>query len=55
MDIHLLLGLVVIALSLGFTTFLTLYSRKSIDMIADKEFTNVRQILKELRDGRQSG
>ena len=52
MDLNLIVGLTVIVVSLGFTTFLTFYSRKNIDMLADKEFTSVRQILKELRDGR---
>jgi hypothetical protein len=52
MDFNLVLGLVVIAVSLSFTTYLTFRSRKSIDTIADKDFTNVRQIMKELRDGR---
>ena len=52
MDFDLILGLAVIIISVGFTCFLTLYSRKNIDMIADKDLTNVRQIMQELRDGR---
>lgn len=55
MDLDLVLGVAVIVLSLGFTTYLTLASRKNIDKIADKNLTNVRQIMKELRDGRKSG
>jgi len=52
MDVDLVLGLIVIGVSLCFLTYLILYSRKSIDKIANKNFTNVRQIMKELRDGR---
>ena len=52
MDFNLVFGLVVIVISVAFTTYLTIISRKSIDTIADKNLTNVRQIMKELRDGR---
>lgn len=52
METDTILGVAVIVLSLSFTTYLILYSRKSIDKISDKNLTNVRQIMKELRDGR---
>ncbi|MBN1482793.1 hypothetical protein JXA70_21145 [candidate division KSB1 bacterium] len=52
MDINLIIGVAIIVVSLGFTTYLTFYSRKSIDKITDKNLTNVRQIMKELRNGR---
>ena len=55
MDVDLILGVVVIFLSFGFTTFLMLYSRRNIDIIADKELTTARQILKALKRGHLRG
>jgi hypothetical protein len=55
MDVNLVLGIVVIILSVGLSAFLTFYSRKNINLIADKKLTSVRQIMQELRNGRSSG
>lgn len=52
MDVNLILGVVVIVVAFGFTAFLTIYSSRSIDLIAEKKLNSLREIQKELRHGR---
>ncbi|MBN1560874.1 hypothetical protein JW998_11525 [candidate division KSB1 bacterium] len=54
MDVNLVFGVAIIVFSVGLNTFLTFYSRKSINLIADKKLTNIRQIMRELRNDRSS-
>lgn len=51
MDLDLILGCVVAAAALGFLTVLVLWSRRSIDRIAEKGYKSFREIMKGLRDG----
>ena len=47
-----LFGIIIILGGLGFITYLVLWSRKTIEHIAGKKLTSVREIVKELNNGR---
>ena len=51
MDIDTTIGLIVIAVSLIVIILLTLWSRRTIDRIADNGFGSARQIEKDRRRG----
>jgi len=52
MEVNLIIGGIVIALSLGVLAVLVLWSRRRIERIARMESRSARQISRELRDGR---
>ena len=52
MDKDILLGSIIIGLSLSFITYLTFWSRRMINRIADKNLRNVRKILKDIHGAR---
>jgi hypothetical protein len=52
MDFDLIIGLIVIIIAFGFTTFLTIISARNIKIISNKKLHNLRAIQKELRHGR---
>ena len=52
MDLNLIIGLAIIVLAYGFTFYLIVYSRRSIEKIDKKNLNNVKEILRELHHGR---
>ena len=50
MELNAVIGAVVIAGGIGFMTFLVLWSRKTIQKIADKHLHSAREIMEELRN-----
>lgn len=46
-----ILGLITIIVAYGFTVYLIIWSRWTIDIIARKRFSSLREIMKELRHG----
>ena len=50
MDVDVLIGCVVTTCALGVLTLLVLWSRRTIDRIADRGFGSVRQIRRKLDD-----
>ena len=49
MDRDTILGCVVIVAALGFITYLVLWSRRTIDRIAESGLRTAREIVRELR------
>ena len=45
-----ILGCILLACALGFITYLTFWSRKTIEFIARKKSRSTREILKKLND-----
>ena len=52
MDVDIIMGLLIISLALIFITYIVFWSRRTIDLIADKKLRSVREIIKELHNGR---
>ena len=52
MDRDIILGGIIIFLGLGFITYLTIWSRRTIERIANKKLNSIREIIKELHNGR---
>ena len=52
MDVNGIVGWIIIAIALIFITYLVIWSRKTIERIADKKFRSIREIVKDLQNGR---
>ena len=50
MEIDAVLGIIITALALGFITYLTFWSKVTIERIDKKNLGSVREILKDLND-----
>jgi hypothetical protein len=51
MEKNAILGTIIIASALGFITYLTFWSRRTIERIARKNLSSARQIMKDIQDG----
>ena len=51
MDLDTILGIILITGAVGLITYLTFWTRSTIDRIAKKNLGSVREILKDLHDG----
>ncbi len=52
MDLDIILGIVITLVAYGFILYLTLWSRKTIDTIAEKKLGTLREIVEDLRHGK---
>ncbi|MBT4484600.1 MAG: hypothetical protein HOC71_13095 [Candidatus Latescibacteria bacterium] len=52
MEIDLIVGSIIIVFALGFIMYLTLWSRKTIELIAEKKLHSIREILEKLHERR---
>ena len=52
MDLNAVIGAAVIAAGIGFMTYLVLWSRKTIQKIAEKDLNSAREIIGDFRNGR---
>ena len=52
MDRDIILGIIVIVGGLCFISYLNFWSRRTIDRIARKRLSSIREIIKEFRHGR---
>lgn len=50
MDFNTILGIVIIASSLGLICYLTFWGRRTIERISRKNLSSARQILQDLKD-----
>jgi hypothetical protein len=50
-NFDIVLGLLLTALALGFITVLVLWSRRTIERIADTRLSSAREIVRELSNG----
>lgn len=51
MEKNVIFGTIIIGAALGVITYLTFWSRKTIERIAKKNLGSVREILKDIQDG----
>ncbi len=51
MEKNAILGTIIIGCALGFITYITFWSRSTIERIAKKNLSSVREILKDRQDG----
>jgi hypothetical protein len=52
MNLNTIIGCIVIAAGIGFITYLVVWSRKTIQHIADKDLSSAREIMGAIRNGR---
>ena len=52
MDADGVAGWIIIAVALGFVTYLLVWSRSMIERIANKRLLSIRKIMKDLHNGR---
>lgn len=51
MEKNAIFGAIIIGCALGFITYLTFWSKRTIERIARKNLGSARQILKDIQDG----
>ncbi|MGA1839977.1 MAG: hypothetical protein ACMUIU_05055 [bacterium] len=51
MEKNVILGTIITGAALGFITYITFWSKKTIERIAKKNLGSVREILKDIQDG----
>ena len=52
MDWDTILGIIILILGLGLLTYLVIWSRNTINSIANKKLNSIREIIRELHNGR---
>lgn len=52
MDFDIFLGIIITFIAYGFILYLILWSRKTIDTIAEKKLGTLREIMEDLRHGK---
>ena len=52
MNLNMIIGCVIIAVGIGFMTYLVVWSRKTIQKIAEKDLNSAREIIGDFRNGR---
>jgi hypothetical protein len=52
MDRDIILGIIIIVCGLCFISYLIFWSRRTINRIANKRLSSIREIVKEFRHGR---
>lgn len=54
MDLNAVVGIVLLVISVTTVTVLTLWSRKRIDRIAESKSASAREIMQEMKNGKQA-